>query len=148
MPVAPGTLQDLSAQQSELSNIVQAAERLDLLACIDNRETVVAVVIENDRFVLFLAKKKQPTVADRQIWQTQGRRRQHGQRRSRLSKKDFLRDDLDFLFVILNRRDRGNRTDKNIGVPVRPSAAITARQSGARACERLAALRAHLNDLP
>lgn len=61
--------------------------------------------------------------------------------------ENFLWDDLNLLFVILNGRDGGDRANESVGVPIDSRTAIRVGQTSAHTSNRLVAHSSFLDDL-
>ena len=98
-------------------------------------------VVENDGLTVLLPQEEKPVIPHGKLRQARGLRRLYNQGVRRLSMENFLWNDLNFPFVVLNGGDGGNGTHKHVGVPIGPDTAIfkIARQATVHTFDRLIA---------
>src|SRR5204862_4769366 len=106
------------AHDPQIANRLQLAERFYLLLSSIDRATIIAVIIQNDRFAVLFSEVEEPAVPNRKCRQARCLRRDHRLRRRRISEENFLGCDLQNLFVISGWLYGGKRTNEDVGVPV------------------------------
>src|SRR5260370_21554559 len=107
------------------SPIVFRRRRVSICACASPTGLLsLPYVVENDGLTVLLPEEEKPVIPHGKLRQARGLRRLYNQGVRRLSMENFLWNDLNFPFVVLNGDDGGNGTHKHVGVPIGPDTAI------------------------